>query len=534
MKREKKFLMNMKIDNIDTKDTNKTNNRTFVSAIVIAIGVFLSKIFGLLRDIVFASFLGTGPVAEAFYVAFRLPNTFRRIFAEGAMSNAFVPFFATKVKTSKQQANIFSGQILLFLVIILFIFTLVLEIFMPEVISIINPGFLNDSSKFQLAVKFSRISLPYIICISIASFFGSILNSIGSFWQFASISVILNIVMILGLILTNNLFSNAGECLVWMMITGGVLQFLLLGYSCIKRQVFPTLNVRQFSHELKKSHMELKQFFQKFLPAVISSGILQINIFIDGIFASFFAGAMSYLYYTDRIGQFPLSLIGYSLSIAILPSLSLAFKNQNNQEICNLENKSICIAMFFSLPVMFIILSLSNPILSLVYERGAFTAHDTKIVSAMLSIYAISIPFNILLKIFFSCFYANKETKTPMKIGIISLLLNLVINLAIFKIVGMYCVVTATTIAAIVSCLIAITALKKQQMLLFSNITYLFSLKIFVISIISCFILPLFLTGKIPLIINLSICGCVYILLCFVFKVLTKQFVLSMLKKQKQ
>ena len=111
MKREKKFLMNMKIDNIDTKDTNKTNNRTFVSAIVIAIGVFLSKIFGLLRDIVFASFLGTGPVAEAFYVAYRLPNTFRRIFAEGAMSNAFVPFFATKVKTSKQQANIFSGQI---------------------------------------------------------------------------------------------------------------------------------------------------------------------------------------------------------------------------------------------------------------------------------------------------------------------------------------------------------------------------------------------------------------------------------------
>ena len=531
MKQGKKYLM--KMNNIDDiKHIKKTNNRTFFSAIVISFGVMLSKFFGLLRDIIFASFLGSGPLAEAFYVAFRLPNTFRRIFAEGAMSNAFVPFFTTKVKANKQQANIFSGQVLLFLCAILFIFTIILEIFMPEVISIINPGFVNDNYKFQLTIKLSRISLPYIVFISIASFFGSILNSIGSFWQFASISVILNIVMIIGLLLTNNLFSNAGECLVWMMIIGGLIQLLLLGYSCVKRTVFPTLNIKEFSNEFNKSHIELKQFFQKFLPAIVSSGILQINIFVDGIFASFFTGAMSYLYYTDRIGQFPLSLIGYSLSIAILPSLSLAFKNNNNHEISNLENKSICIAMFFSLPIMFIILSLSTPILSLIYERGAFTANDTKNVAIMLSIYAFSIPFNILLKIFFSCFYAKKETKTPMKISIISLILNVIINLAIFKIVGMYCVIIATTISAIVSCIIAITELKNKQMFLISNITYSFLLKIFLISIISCFILPLFASGKLPLIINLSICGSIYLLLCFVFRVLTKQFLLSILKKQ--
>ena len=533
MRPGKKYLMNMKMNDIDVKNINKINNKTFFSAIVISFGVMLSKIFGLLRDMVFASFLGTGIIAEAFYVAFRLPNTFRRIFAEGAMSNAFVPFFATKVKINKQEANIFSGQILLFLCIILFFFTIILEIFMPEVISIINPGFLNDNNKFQLAVKFSRISLPYIICISIASFFGSILNSIGSFWQFASISVILNIVMIVGLWLTNNFFSNAGECLVWMMIIGGLIQLLLLGYSCIKRQVFPTLNIKEFLNDFKNSYIELKQFFQKFLPAIVSSGILQINIFVDGIFASFFAGAMSYLYYTDRIGQFPLSLIGYSLSIAILPSLSLAFKNQNNKEISILENKSICIAIFFSLPIMFIILSLSTPILSLIYERGAFTANDTKNVAIMLSIYAISIPFNILLKICFSCFYANKETKTPMKISIISLILNVIVNLAIFKIVGMYCVIIATTISAIVSCITAIAELKKKQMFLISNITYFFSLKILIISIISCFIMPLFLNRKLPLIINLSICSIIYLLLCFAFRVLTKQFLFSILKKQK-
>lgn len=522
--------MNMS-NNITMNNKRNTHQRTFLSAIVVSAGVMLSKIFGLLRDVIFASFLGSGSVAEAFYVAFRLPNTFRRIFAEGAMSNAFVPFFTTKVKTNKPQANIFSGQILLFLISILFIFTLILEILMPEFISIINPGFLNDNNKFQLAVKFSRISLPYIICISIASFFGSILNSIGSFWQFASISVVLNIVMIIGLLLTNNFFSNTGECLVWMMIFGGLIQFSLLGYSCLRKEVFPILDIKQLSKNFKTSSTELKQFFQKFLPAIVSSGILQINIFIDGVFASFFTGAMSYLYYTDRIGQFPLSLVGYSLSIAILPSLSLAFKNNDNYSIHSLQNKSISIAMFFSLPIMFIILSLSTPILSVIYEHGAFTSNDTKIVAKMLSIYAISIPFNILLKIFFACFYANKETQMPMKISIISLMLNIIINLAIFKLVGMYCIIIATTFSAVISCIIAIVKLQKKKMFFLSNINYLLLLKISIISLISCFILPSLLNGKIHLLINLLICGCNYVLLCFVLKVLTKQFILSILKK---
>ena len=489
--------------------------KTFFSFVVVAFGVLLSRITGLFRDIAFAKWLGTGIVAEAFYVAFRLPNTFRRIFAEGAFSNVFVPIFSIKYKENEKEAKIFSGNIFILLSVILLVFTVIVELLMPEIIGLINPGFVKDVEKFNLTVNLSRICFPYIVFISLTSLFGAILNSIGRFWHFASISAVMNITFIIGIVFFRELFLNSGFCLSWMLIIAGMLQILILIFFCIKYKIYPSFHIFNSFHN--KEHKKLiVSFFKKFLPAVVSSGILQINIFVDGIFASFFTGAVSYLYYTDRVGQFPLSIIGYSLSIALLPSLSIAFANKDNENILKLQKNSITLVSFFSIPAMLLIAVLSVPFIQLIYERGEFNSHDTFVVSNMLSIYAISIPFNILSKILFTCFYAKKDTNTPLKISIFSLFLNIILNICLFKIIGQYCVITATTISAILSTIVSIIVLKKRNILLLSSKDLYLSYRILILSIITCLVIPmvLFFYLKYNIFLTLFIAGSLHLFGC--------------------
>lgn len=504
----------------------KQNKKPFFSAFVISANIFLSRVAGLVRDICFARFLGTGIVAEAFYVAFRLPNTFRRIFADGAMSNVFVPFFSTKVKDDKVRARIFAGHVMILLTLALTVLTIIMEIFMPTVVRLINPGFLNDAEKFNLAVNLSRIAFPYIICISIAALFGGILNSIGSFWQFASVSTFMNLTLALGLILFNSLFHNAGQCLCWMLILSGILQVLFLSYSCVRRAVFPSF------HRAHGEKGDVKSFLVKLLPAVISSGILQINIFVDNIFASYFHGTIAHLYYADRIGQFPLSLIGYSLSIAILPTLSLAFASKNHDEIKHTQITSFMIAAFFAIPAALLISTLSAPFIELMYERGEFTSADTQIVATMLSIYAMSIPFNILSKILFVCFYAQKNTKTPLQIGIFSLCFNVISNLILFHVVGKYCVIISTTLSEVLSSLLTAFLLYKQGNLFGSKALFVHCIKVLLISISSC-VIVLTLAKFIPILIALGVAGMSHFGLCLVLKVVDLEMLKSIVKKKK-
>ena len=504
-----------------------SGNKHFISALVIAVCVFMSKATGVLRDIFFAKYLGSSVIGEAFYIAFRLPNTFRRMFADGAFSNVFVPFFSTKIKENKNDALKFANRVLFLLVCFLFLMTFVVEIFMPEIISLINPGFLQHKNKFEMAVMLSRIAFPYIIFISISALFGSMLNGVGSFWQFASISIILNAVLMCGLCFTNNLFSNAGFCLAWMMIFAGILQVIILFISCLKKQLIRFNGSRNnVEYEVKNSN-DIKLFIRKLIPAIFSSGILQINIFVDGIFASFFTGAISHLYYTDRIGQFPLSLIGYSLSIAILPALSIAFKEKDNAKIASIQTDSVNIAMFFSIPLTLLIITLATPIIQLIYERGMFTTNDTEIVSNMIRIYALTIPFNILSKIFFVSFYAKKNTSTPLKISIFSLIFNIISNLILIHIVGRYCVIISTTLSSILSTIITIILLKKTDDLMLTIRHCKTTAIILLTSSFSCCVLPVVLSYilNLNLLLSLCICGILHLCLMFFAGILSKQLV---------
>ena len=493
--------------------------KPFFSATIIAFVVFLSKITAMARDILFAKYLGTGIIAEAFYSAYRLPNTFRRIFAEGAVSNVFVPFFSVKIKDKKQNALIFAGRVLMLLSITMIILTIVIEIFMPQIIGLINPGFIKNKEKFELTVQFARITFPYLICISICALFGAILNSIGSFWQFTSVSMILNITFIIGLLINKNFFQNIGFYLCFLLILAGFIQIIFISFFCIKKCIFPKfLSSNQTEVEKKQNKLDIKSFLIKLLPAICSSGILQINIFVDGIFASFFPGLISRMYYADRIGQFTLSLIGYSLSVAILPTLSIAFAKKNIEQIKQIQTKSINIALFFTIPAVCLLETVSLQIISLVYQRGAFSSNDSQIVANMLSIYAICLPFSILLKILFVFFYSKKDTSTPLKIGIFSLISNIILNIILIRLIGQYCVLTATTISSILTFLLTILILIKNNSC-FINIKNLnISLKILIISVISCVIVPIILRETISIILLLLIIATIHILLCILFK----------------
>ena len=522
-------------DNIVDKIHYKTqsNDKHFFSAFVIAICVLTSKATGIVRDIFLAKYLGSSIIGEAFYVAFRLPNTFRRMFADGAFSNVFIPFFSVKIKENKENALSFAGLVLLLLMCFLCFITIPIEIFMPELISLINPGFLQHEEKFGMAVILSRIAFPYIIFISISALFGSVLNSIGSFWQFASISIVLNIVLILGLCFTNHLFSNVGFCLSWMMIIAGVIQVVLLLLSCVKKQLITFHRAKSGVLAGNKKDNDIKVFLKKLIPAIFSSGILQINIFIDGIFASFFVGAISHLYYTDRIGQFPLSLIGYSLSIAILPALSVAFKENDKAKITSIQKDSVNIAMFFAIPLTFLIITLATPVVKMIYERGMFSANDTAIVSNMIRVYAITIPFNILSKIFLVSFYAKKNTSTPLKIGIFSLILNILSNIALMNIVGRYCVIISTTLSSVLSTIITIILLKQTNDLMITIKHCKMSSVVCLVSIFSCCLLPMVISHYVNLniLVLLCVCGCIHLCLMLITGVLSKQLIRQILKQ---
>lgn len=507
--------------------------RTFRSAFVVSLCILLSRFTGLLRDIFFAKYLGSGIVAEAFYSAFRLPNTFRRIFAEGAFSNAFVPFFVAKVgSTNNKVANDFSFKVFCFLLCLLIGLTVFMEVSMPIVMELISPGFVENKEKFCLAVLLARVCFPYVVLISLTSFFGAILQSVGHFAPFSLVSVILNFVIVFGLFATNNLFSNIGLCLSWVLIFAGLLQLLFVLFFCIKAGFLPKNN-KQFllKKEVVENEKDLRSFLKKFISAVVSSGILQINIFVDGFFASFFAGAISYLYYSDRLIQFPMSIIGYSLSVAMLPALSMAFKEKNVEKVGILQTHSFNVALFFSLPATFLLLALSQDIVSLLFERGSFSGEDTRIVARMLEIFAFSIPFNVLNKILLACFYAQKNTRIPMFISLLSLIWNIVSNLVLYKFVGMYCVAFSTTLASILSYIICMVILMKTGNFFVGPRSLTGYCKIAFVSFLSCVILPFFANG-LNVFIVLLLSGALYLILCFAFRILTKEFLVEIFVKK--
>ena len=417
----------------------------------------ISRILGYARDILIAIFLGTGLFADAFFVAFRLPNTFRRLFAEGAFNAAFVPSYTGELVQSKEEADNFARSIFNLLFIVLLFFVFLAEIFMPQLIYLIAPGFYKDPEKLNLAVDLSRITFPFLFFICLASFYTAILNSHNKFAAAAAAPIIYNIILIGALLISQFFDSSVAVTLSYAVSISGFIQLLILSFFVQKK-----FNVI-FSFKIVINE-KVKFFFKKLVPSIFSSGVTQINILVGTIIASFHPGAVSYLYYADRVYHINLAIAGIGIGTVMLPELSKFIKNNNNVEAINLQNRAIEFCLFLSIPAAAALVIASNEIVTSLFGYGSFNIESVNNTALALTFFAYGVPAFALLKILSNFFFSRNDTKTPFYLSVASVVLNIVISLSLFNKVGFIIIPIATSISSWVNVFMHYYYIKKKNL----------------------------------------------------------------------
>lgn len=421
----------------------------------------LSRITGFLRDVVLANYLGAGLLADTFFVAFKLPNLFRSLFAEGAFTSAFVPMLSHKiVSTSKQDAIDFAAKAISVLAFFVGFFVLLMELFMPYVVELMAPGFISDPGKVELASELSRITFPFLLFISIVSFQSGILNSLGKFAAPASAPVILNIIMIISVFVFVPFGDTPAHGIAIGVSFAGFIEILWLSYFLRREKVSikPYFNIWR----LLKDNC-IRTLFKRIAPGILGAGVYQINMMVDTILVSLVGtGAISWLYYANRLQQLPLGVVGAAISVAVLPILSRHLKAGENEQACHVQNKAIEYASILSIPAAVAMIVLAWPMTNILFERGKFGAFETDMTAQALIAYAIGLPAYVLVKALTPNFFARGDTKTPVKYSMVVLGTNLFFSLLLMKPFGHVGIATATTIAAFVSLYQYVRGLKKR------------------------------------------------------------------------
>jgi len=456
------------------------------SATVFSFFTLISRILGYLRDILIAIFLGTSIFADAFFVAFRLPNTFRRLFAEGTFNSAFIPSYTSAKIENKKKGKKFADEVLSSLLLILLFVVTIAEIFTPYLIYIIAPGFLEDQIKFNLAVELTRITFPFLLFVSLSSFFSGILNSNNKFAAAAATPIILNVVLITSLIYSYLKELDYSTQLSYGVTLAGIIQLFFLVYVT-KKFYKPTLNFSlRFSNKVRF-------FFKKLLPSILSSGVTQINILVGTIIASFQTGAVSYLYYADRVYQINLAIAGIAVGTVSLPVLSKAFKTKDVKKISNIQNKSFELSLLFSIPASFGLIFASNEIVNALFGYGSFSIDDVEQTATALKFFGYGVPAFAIIKILSNFFFARDNTKTPFYISLLIVFLNILISVIFFNKIGFIVIPIATSISTWVGVIIYIYLLNSKKILLLKNQLIINFIKILISTIIMSSILLFFL-----------------------------------------
>ena len=422
----------------------------------------ISRLLGYVRDILIAVFLGAGPLADAFFVAFRIPNTFRRLFSEGTFNAAFVPSYSSLLN-KKKQPKIFANNVFNLLFLGLFFLVLTVEMLMPLFVFLIAPGFEGDSEKMELVITLTRITFPFLLFISLASFFSAILNSHNKFAIASAAPIILNILLIGVLFFGRVLNDQLVYYLSYAVTLSGLLQFIFL-YFFIKKYFSPQLKLTI------KIDEKIKDFFKKLLPSIFSSGVTQINILVGTIIASFQASAVSYLYYADRIYQINLAIAGIAIGTVILPQLSKYVQKKKKEKINLIQNKALELSLFLSLPASIALLIASEEIMSSLFGYGSFDEEGVENAAKALFYFAIGLPAFALIKVFSTFFFARHNTKIPFYISLASVLLNVIISIVFFKETGFLIIPIATTISSWFNAIFLFIYLKKGNLFSFNLI----------------------------------------------------------------
>lgn len=390
----------------------------------------VSRIFGFVRDILIAATLGSGAVADAFFVAFRFPNLFRRLFAEGAFNSAFVPLFAKRLEgEGREAARIFAEEAMAGLVFVLAALIIVAELAMPLLMYGLAPGFSADPAKYDLAVLLTRITMPYLLCMSLVALLSGVLNSFGRFVESSATSIVLNITMMAATLFAIALGLRnepaAGVVQAWGVFVAGILQLWLL---------FDGARRNGFHLRLRRPRMTegMRRLVRLGIPGVVAGGVTQLNIVIGTVIASMQNGAVSHLYYADRIYELPLAIVGIAIGVVLLPDVSRHLRAGNDVAVMDSQNRSLEFAMLLTVPASVALAVIPTPIVQVLFERGAFTPADTPATAYALAIFALGLPSFVLIKVFSPAYFAREDTATPMRYATISLAANTLGSIALF------------------------------------------------------------------------------------------------------
>lgn len=437
-------------------EEHKSKFSIFRAASTVALFTLLSRVFGFLRDMVVANYFGATSMADAFFIAFRIPNMLRQLTAEGALSAAFVPLFAKTAIEDRAKAFRFANNLLVTLSVFLTAITLGAIVFAPLLLKGIAIGYTDDPEKFQLTVQLTRLLFPYLILISLAAVFMGMLNTMHHFSSPAASPVLLNIAIILAAMFLRETFSLPVYSLVVGVLVGGFLQLVIQIPFAIKEGWV-------FEWVFEPGHELIRRIVWLTIPATFGIAVAEINLFVDTMLASMLnEGSVSYLYYAQRLVQFPMGVFGVAMSTALLPALSVQSGKHQVGLMIETISKSYRATMFLIVPSMVGLFVLREPIVQLIYEHGEFTHISTQRTAFTLAFFCVGLLGFSGVKIFVSAFYAMGDTRTPVKIAAATMLLNIVFNLILMKPLQAGGLALATSMSSTINMLTLVWLLRKR------------------------------------------------------------------------
>ena len=411
---------------------------------ILTVGGFtlLSRVTGFIRDIILAAVLGAGPVADAFFVALRLPNHFRAIFAEGAFNAAFVPAYARiREQGGPERAGLFADHIFTLLLASQIMLLMIALVFTPAVIDVLAPGFARDPGRFALAVDLTRITFPYLLLITLVTLYGGILNSLQRFAAAAAAPILLNVSLVLALALAA-FFPTAGHAAAWGVLIAGGLELAMVAGDAKLAGALTSLRWPQLD-------ADVKQFFRALGPATVGSAGVQLALFADTIIASFLpAGALSALYYADRLNQLPIGVIGIAAGTVVLPEMSRRLAAGDTRGAAHAQNRAVEFTLLLAIPCLAAFFVIPELIMRALFVRGAFTAADAAAAGATLAAYAFGLLPFVLIRSAVATFFARGDTATPVKAALFAAGVNIAFKFLLMGPLAQVGLALATSIGA--------------------------------------------------------------------------------------
>jgi len=404
----------------------------------------VSRVLGFARDMLIANVIGAGLIADAFFVAFKFPNFFRRLFAEGAFNAAFVPLFAGRLTTDGKEAAVkFAAEVASVLGTVLLVFTLAAMLTMPWLMLGIAPGFTDQPDKFALSIDLTRLTFPYLTFMALVALMGGMLNSLQRFAATAAAPIVLNVVLIAVLLgVRHGVLPDPGRSLAWGVAAAGLAQFVWIALACIRAGI-------GFVPPRPRLTPGVKRLLALMAPALLGAGVVQVNVVIDVILASTLSeGSVSFLYYADRVNQLPLGVVGVAVGITLLPLLTRQLRSGDAAAALGSQNRAIEFALTLTLPAAAALIAIPGPIVTVLFQRGAFDTASAEATAGALAAFAAGLPAYVLIKALTPGFFAREDTKTPVKVAVVAMIANVVLAVALMQVLAHVGIALATALSA--------------------------------------------------------------------------------------